>query len=208
MTMTEIPPGLRDAFGDRAAEIPDDYGAVMLARVGRQPRTPGPRVLALSAAALLAVALAGSALALSRRQPVVNYPLLGSTAVAASGSAPATSDLRLAGYRFALPAEFVPVADNCLPDVGEPDIPMAPGGAFASSPAGGCVSAVLVRGSALPAGGREVTVSGHPARILDRPGGVVLLYVSVPAPGPRFVLLAARGLTAGQLIAIADAGLR
>ena len=123
--------------------------------------------------------------------------------------------MRLASYAFQLPAGFSTAASACLalPAGLGPTIPARPGagplGATAASADGGCIEAVLVgRDARVPTGAEAVKLGPYTGFVSMSTPPSVDLYVAIPASrGHHGLVLAAEGLTANQLVAIAKSGL-
>lgn len=123
--------------------------------------------------------------------------------------------IQLAGYRLALPAGYKAVSQNCpaLPpnldvNVGVRTLGESPYAA-AETGTGSCIEVILAAGplATPPSGAQEVQVGPYPGYLVTNPNSLEL-YVDLPsAGGQHAVVLFASGLTADQLIAVAQSGL-
>lgn len=126
------------------------------------------------------------------------------------------SKLALAGYRFRTPAGFTASSNACAssPAAGQPTTVLN-GLSAAASAEGGCIEAAIMfstRGSAVPAGATPVAVGAYQGYLVSPAGSdQTTLYVVLPALGGEVkwqaVVLESQGLTADQLVAIAQSGL-
>jgi hypothetical protein len=124
--------------------------------------------------------------------------------------------IALAGYHFRTPAGYTS-SDSCPePATSRPGSPSTVINSMkaAASAAGGCLQVALIAGaSAVPPGvqtspgAQAVAVGAYSGVVASRTSGVVL-YVKIPAAdGDHYLVLVGQGLTADQLIAIAESGL-
>jgi hypothetical protein len=197
-TLTE----LRAAFAEQTARIPDGRAAALAARVQARRRTAAHRAVAAGAAVVTAVLVVGGGVVVVAERDVDARPAIARSLTTAGAAA----HLRLAGYEFALPETFAAVNDNCLHALAGPFIPIQSTGVFAASPAGGCIGAALVPSSGVPSNATAVVV-GSRNGLVSTDNGTVRLFVPVPAPDQRYLVLVGTGVTESQLIKMAVDGL-
>lgn len=165
------------------------------------------------AAAVIAIVAAGGAVALgvehARSSGGHDANTLGrGSSVPLSGTA-----LRLAGYRFKLPAGFKTVTTPCAPtprSTPGPPITVLGGFSAAASADGGCVQAALVDGPTYgpPALAQSVQLGSYQGFLSMQSSESETLYVTIPAKdGNHYLVLSAIGLSSAQLVAIVTAGL-
>lgn len=189
-----------------AAELLVDAGEEerILGRIVSTPRPAAPtrqpsglrRAVVLAAVAVLAAA----ALAATELHQRGGSPALGGQRL--TGAA-----LSLAGYRFRTPAGFEDSSVSCGPSATDRF-------AAAASADGGCVEAFFMLSSGgsplVPAGAEPVGVGAYQGHLVSQgdPQWLVL-YVDLPELGDtsQDVVIRAQGLTAEQLVAVAESGL-
>ena len=116
------------------------------------------------------------------------------------------AQIRLAGYRFKTPAGFEDSDAACGRSATERF-------SAAASADGGCVEAFFMissSGSPVPGGAEPVDVGAYSGHLVSQTDSRALtLYVDLPALGDfsQDVVLFAQGLTAEQLVAVAESGL-
>jgi hypothetical protein len=128
--------------------------------------------------------------------------------------------IQLAGYHFRTPAGFKASKSSCISaPVADKPRPTIDGFAAAASADGGCVQAVgfvaadwLQAHGQMPDAADLVDVGDHHGYFVSSQasGGKMTLYVNLPnADGQRvvYLVLVSRGLSADQLIAVAESGL-
>jgi hypothetical protein len=173
-------------------------------RSGRSRRylagVAGAAAAALVVVGAFAVMGGGDSHPTSGTHPAATVPVAGTT-------------IRLAGYSFQLPAGYQTVGSNCgaLPP-GLTTIPVVGENSFAAaaSTSGGCIEALLAAGDAatVPAGAQSVQVGPYQGFVTLGAATDVVLYVEIPAAeGHHDLVLVANGLTANQVVAIAESGL-
>lgn len=179
-------------------------------------RRPKLRWAALAGGVTVAVAAAaaGVGVVVTASPPV---PAPAATSVPTRPTAPRhrpqSVTLRLASYTFELPAGFAAhAADECagLPALA-PAVPVeGSGGAATAAGAGGCVEVELAGGpaAAVPSGAAPVAVGPYDGFLVTEASSRYVLYVEIPAAsGDHALVLASVGISAGQLVAIAESGL-
>jgi hypothetical protein len=129
----------------------------------------------------------------------------------------ARTTMRLASYSFQLPAGYQTIASQCavLPPGVTSTIPAAiplagqNALAAAASTNGGCIEALLAAGPAIiPTGAKTVHVGPYQGYLTSGTANHVVLYVAMPAArGHHDLILVTRGLSADQVVAIADSSL-
>jgi hypothetical protein len=189
-------------------------GAVHITRASRFAQVRHPRRLAATVVATAAalVALIGVALTPGDKGSPVPLPTQGSLPPTRPGTG---QTMHLASYNFRLPAGYATAASACtaLPTDLASTIPAGPATglptAAAASADGGCVEAALVsREVPIPAGAQAVEVGPYSGFVSTSAPPSVDLYVEIPAfRGYHDLVLAAKELTANQLVAIAKSGL-
>lgn len=170
--------------------------------------------LGATAAAALVVVATFAATSGGQRSPIA--PSTSTTHQRHTGPAARTT-MRLASYSFQLPAGYQTVANHCvaLPPGVTSTIPAAiplagqNSLAAAASASGGCIEALLAAGPAtIPSGAQTVHVGPYQAYLTSATANDVVLYVTMPAAqGHHDLILATRGLSADQVVAIADSSL-
>lgn len=127
--------------------------------------------------------------------------------------------IQLAGYRFRTPAGFKRSSGSCMPaaTAGKPTTVLN-GFAAAASADGGCVEAAYLiapsglQGGPIPGDAQPVAVGPYEGYFVSQSvDGGSALYVGLPKAGGDqsivYLVLLARDLTEGQLIAVAESGL-
>ncbi len=170
------------------------------------------RGVAVGVVAAAATALAfGGTLAIvgsSRHSPTV-HNAKGSTTV--PSKSPTGDTLRLANYSFGLPAGFKAATGPCTTSSssGAP-LTVLGGMVAAASTAGGCIEAGLAAGAVHgpPSGAQPVQVGTYQGFVSVTSATSETLYVEIPTvDGDHYLILTAVGLSAQELIDIAEAGL-
>jgi hypothetical protein len=197
----------------------DDAGVIAFPGQARSdiPRGPtwarslgrGPIVAAVAVAAVAAIVIAGTVVVAGRSGNSPNVRTEASRATSRVGlSGPA---LRLASYKFRLPAGFKTVHRGCIPTPSPaPSSPMTVLGHFvvAASTDGGCVQAELATPAGVAADARPIQVGAYQGFISSTAPTSETLYVAIAAiGGNHYLVLSATGLSPAQLIAIATTGL-
>jgi hypothetical protein len=190
-------------------------GAAHITRASRFAQVRHPRRLAATVVATAAalIALIGVVTLMpGDKGSLVPLPTQGSPLP----TRPSTGQtMHLASYNFRLPAGYATAASACtaLPTDLASTIPADPATglptAAATSADGGCVEAALVaREVPIPAGAQAVEVGPYTGFVSTSAYPSVDLYVEIPAfRGYHDLVLAAKELTANQLVAIAKSGL-
>lgn len=122
--------------------------------------------------------------------------------------------MRVAGFRFKLPAGYKTVDSPCAaspsPIPGTP-LTVIGGLAAAASADGGCIEAGLTGWAltvAVPQGVQSVKVGPYQGFLSSSPTETVILYVAIPAAdGTHYLVLTSVGLSADQVVSVAKAGL-
>lgn len=176
----------------------------ILARILAVPRVPVARRSRRPRLALALVGIAVLSAALASLELVHGG---GSATKSRHGLTGAT--ISLAGYRFRTPAGFKDSSSSCGPSATDRF-------SAAASADGGCVEAffaISTSGSAVPADAAPVEVGAYQGYLVAPDSSQrTTLYVELPVPGGadikwQAVLLESQGLTADQLVAIAQSGL-
>lgn len=126
-----------------------------------------------------------------------------------------SATIRLAGYRFRLPAGYKPSSASCASaSSGSGPTPVLNSFAAAAAADGGCVEAAFLIGDdpSPPAGADPIDVGPYSGYLLSQGGAEEsTLYVELPNAGgpgnPAYLVLLAQGLTLDQLVAVALSGL-
>lgn len=179
----------------------DDAPGDVLPRAGIRRRTR--RVAAAMTGAVALALMTVGALALAH---IGGGPARSPSREASRSAQLPPLTVRLAGYRFTLPAGFAIVAHPCAPG------PAQRNGRFAAaaSAKSGCIEVFLTAGPAaqIPGNAQAIRIEPYRAFALHGPQSSVRLYVKMPALNGRHALvLVARRLTLSQVVAIATAGL-
>lgn len=168
------------------------------------------RVVAISGAAaalLLALVLASGAAKLAP----LHATTPGHTVTPAKLATRRSATIRLAGYKFRLPAGYTKSNTACMPT--PPPTPGAPvtvlgGFQAAGSAAGGCVQAALASSKNTTVANAQAVAVGPYSGYLQNVDEQLVLHVEIPtAQGNDWLLLTAEKLTAQQLVQIAASGL-
>jgi len=177
---------------------------------GRSARSR-PSGWMLAAAAVLASAALASALILSGdgQVPAGHHEHVAGPPPASRGSV-----LKLASYTFTLPPGFRSTTTSCAPSPSgrQSGLPMKGSTEFAAAASadGGCIEVRLVAGATAtpPTGAKVESVRVYEAFLTTQGPSTETLYVEIPAAvGLHALVLVASGISAGQLVAIANSGL-
>ena len=202
---------------DRTIEEPERGVGSPRGAAGEPPRWPArPRsfrrsagAAALAAGALVAIVIAGTALLAGPSGNPHSVPRTRASRTTLPRPAPT---LRLANYRFRLPAGFKEIDTPCTPTSSPtPGTPVTvlQHFAVAASAVGGCVEAELAAGSAtVPDGAKPIQVGDHQGFIASTAPTTETLYVAVATTdGNHYLVLSGSGLSPAELITIATSGL-
>lgn len=197
-----------------AVEAPIDAGEEdrILARILASDRVPQRRrpkaPMLLVGIAVLAAAVAVATVELVHQTNPPAPRASGGRHLALTGPR-----IKLAGYHFRTPAGYTASTNTCqfsMPPAQQPGTPVPVLHSFsdAASADGGCLEALLIGGgSPVPADATAVAVGSYDGFVASR-GSQESLFVAIPAAtGDHYLVLLAQGLTADQLIAIAETGL-
>ena len=208
---------LTELHQEDTIEDPERVVGVARGAAGEPPRPRArPRsfrrsagAAAVAAGALVAIVIAGTALLAGPTGNPRGVPRTPASRTTLPSQAPT---LRLANYRFRLPAGFKEVDSPCTPTSSP-----APGTAVtvlqhfavAASAVGGCVEAELAAGSAtVPDGAKAIQVGDYQGFIASTAPTTETLYVAVATTdGDHYLILSSSGLSPAELITIATSGL-
>jgi hypothetical protein len=215
MRVDSFEDGLRAALAERAATVPADAIA-RLCRLEYRPRTRSRVTATGLAATVLAVVGAGAYARVAGGPSAITGPKHDSSAIdgGTTTSSVPRETIELAGYIFPLPAGArvghdaadASCARKIPPIPGEPETVTEAGGVF-TVVNGGCLRADLGPAT-VPAGAQPVTVGTWNGFIASDPtADQITLYVVFSTKGDVVFNATGTGMTASQLIAMAEAGL-